>query len=300
MSSTNAHRRTRFLAPAVVSGAVQWDMRSKGSDRMYRVYVRAPTTPPPAAGYPVIYFTDGNLTFPIAAMLAEFIESESSYGPPLIVGIGYPVSDLKEAGTLRAKDLTSAGPGERMIEEFFDHLRDIPCGGSQEFYGFLTQQLHPKIAGMYRVDPGNRSLCGHSLGGLFALDTLFRHAGEFRTFVAGSPAIWWNEKAILREVGAFRSTIETAQAGPRVLIIVGSMEQSATGLPTPPQMTRNRFQQLLRLQRWVDNARELASELASIRSPAGYRVEFHVFEGETHGSMIGTTVSRGMRFAMSP
>ena len=166
MASINAQTRTRAVTPVMLSDAIQWDMRSEESGRTYRIYVRTPMKPPPRSGYPTIYFTDGNITFPIAAMLAELFEVEPNCEAPLVVGIGYPVQHwAEEVGVLRVTDLTSSRPGNRMFEEFFETRPDIAYGGSNDFYRFLTRELQPEIASMYRTDADNCTLYGHSLGG---------------------------------------------------------------------------------------------------------------------------------------
>src|SRR6185312_6484436 len=51
--------------------SAQFDLPSKISGRTYRIFVHTPPTPPPPGGYPVLYVTDGNGTFPVAAGQAE-------------------------------------------------------------------------------------------------------------------------------------------------------------------------------------------------------------------------------------
>src|SRR3546814_15077313 len=66
----------------------------------------------------------------------------------------------------------------------------------------------PAIEKRYAVDSRRQALYGHSLGGLFALHMLYSHPGAFRTIIAASPSIWWDNQAILSEERAFKARIE--------------------------------------------------------------------------------------------
>lgn len=286
--------RMRLVSAATVAGAVQFDMRSGANGRTYRIYVYEPRQEPPPGGYPVLYITDGNACFCTAAMQAEMMERSV-----LIVGIGYPTPDRREPDILRLRDFTWTSPSDEVAADLEAYLqsRSISYGGAEEFFRFLTEEVGPAVAASWEVDCGRSTLFGHSIGGLFALHLLLRHPESFRAYVAGSPSIWWNDKAILREVPSFRQAIESKQVAPRVLITMGSLEGSTEGLTIPDGMDRQRFEEMIRTARMVDNARELAAELGTVRGVSGYQVESHLFDGETHQSVVAGTISRALRFA---
>lgn len=65
-------------------------------------------------------------------------------------------------------------------------------GGAANFYNFLVFELIPYIDANYHTDAANRTLIGHSYGGLFTLFALFSEDVEqrhFNAFVASSPTI---------------------------------------------------------------------------------------------------------------
>lgn len=286
--------RTRLLSPATILGAVQFDMTSEANGRTYRIYVYEPREGPPSEGYPVIYITDGNAFFSTAAMLADMMEQNA-----LIIGIGYPAAGRGDPDLLRFRDLTWDAPPEDVKADFAAYLDSdqISYGGAEAYFRFLNEEVEPAVSAIYHVDRSDRAIFGDSLGGLFVLSLLFKYPQTFRTYVAGSPSIWWNDKAILRDLPFFRTTIKSKQLAPRVLITVGALEQSTEGLRIPKNMERDRFEQMIHQARMVENARELASELNAITGPQGYRVEFQIFEGETHQSVVATAISRALRFA---
>ncbi len=55
------------------------------------------------------------------------------------------------------------------------------------------------VEGRYRVDTRDQTLVGMSLGGLFALHTLFNAPASFQRYVVVSPSIWWNNRVILEQ-----------------------------------------------------------------------------------------------------
>lgn len=286
--------RIRLVSPATIAGGIQFDMSSAINGRTYRIYVYEPMQDRPPGGYPVAYLTDANALFCTAAMQAEMMELNT-----LVVGIGYPTDDRKAPDILRFRDLTWNAPSAEVGEDFRDYMQSpsISYGGAEEYFRFIKEEVEPAVAATYAVDRTSRTIFGHSLGGLFALYLLFKYPGEFSVYAAGSPAIWLNECAILRDFPAFRQRIESGQAAPRVLITVGSLEGETKNLRVPESMSRARFEEMIRRARLVDNARDLAAQLGGIHGTEPYGVECCVFEGETHQSVVAATISRMLRFA---
>ena len=93
----------------------------------------------------------------------------------------------------------------------------------------------PALAKAYPIDPADRTLYGHSWGGLFTVGVLLRHPEAFRTFVASSPSIFWNRRSVLADFADFRAKCRSGAVAPRILITVGGTEQSVPN-PIPPMM----------------------------------------------------------------
>ncbi|MDK7674505.1 alpha/beta hydrolase-fold protein [Weeksella virosa] len=117
--------------------------------------------------YPVIYVLDGesNFTF-LTGVVSKF---QSGFYPEMpesiIIGITNKNGD-------RTKDFT--------------HVNDV------NFLNFIQTELFPFMQKNYRVNDF-RLLIGHSLGGYFALKTLYNHPKTFNGFVAHDPSIWFND-----------------------------------------------------------------------------------------------------------
>ncbi len=284
--------------PASISGATAADIASAVTGRTYRISIFRPFGDPPPGGYPVLVVTDGNLTFPIAAAMSGGLQMSGRSA--LVVGVGYPADDPLTPMLLRNRDLTPPTP--------LENIRTIPglpppqaenYGGAGDFARFLTEELRPAIAAAYPVNAGKQALYGHSLGGLFVLTVLFEQPGAFQTYIASSPSIWWNKRAVLAGEAAFARRVNSGDIAPRVLITIGETEQIPTG-PAPPGLTPEQYAALLAEACMVDNARELAERLGALQGRDGYAAAYQNFEAEDHMSVVAASLSRALAFAARP
>ena len=282
-------------SPAMLPLAVQFDLPSKITGRTYRIYVSRPVTPPPKDGYPVLYVMDGDIAFATASGQV-ILGSLTGKGASLVVGVAYP--NFLATTTLRGRDLTpsqpnaaaraSAGAGKARPEDY---------GGADDFHRFMMEELRPLIAQMNKVDPASQSLMGYSLGGLFTLHVMFHHPEAYRSYVAGSPSIWWNDREVLGGEAEFAKAVRVGKVSPRLLITSDSWEQdkNAPDMPTSGK-ARDEAMASMNRARMVDNARELANRLKAIKGGPGYEVTYVLFPEETHNTGIPASTSRGVAF----
>lgn len=150
----------------------------------------------PGASFPVLYMIDANLEFEAVVGLARVMQLGGIIPEFGVVGIGYPLEgnyadSLGEFGRRRARDLTST-TDERyghFIAEAFDIDGTVETGGSEEFLGFIAEELIPRVEAQYRFDPHDRTLLGHSAGGHFALYALLSQPQLFKRYAIGSPSL---------------------------------------------------------------------------------------------------------------
>src|SRR6185437_3262107 len=76
---------------------------------------------------------------------------------------GWQMSDM--ARILEAKGLRAIIVG---IGNYERRSTDYLLPGATNYYGFVTTELIPYVEKHYRASPSNRTLSGHSYGGLFA------------------------------------------------------------------------------------------------------------------------------------
>jgi len=259
------------LAPVTLPQAWQRDFEARDGAR-YRLLISVPEGPAPARGFPALILVDGHALFPVAATAARLQAQRpeaTGIDPAVVVGIGYPAERPFDAER-RQRDLLP-----------------LP-GGADRFLDMIVDEVLPAVAQIAPLDPSRRALAGHSYGGLFVLHALFTRPGLFEAHVAGSPSIWWQDRAILASEEAFRRGGSTP-AG-RLLITVGSHEQAPT-----LAVTQQRAERLARA-RMRDNAAEMAERLAASGRIA---CDFTEFPGENHVSVIPSMLSRAIAFALA-
>ena len=116
---------------------------------------------------------------------------------PLIV-VGIESKDRKAELTSPSSD-----PGEQ---------RDFPTHGSSDrFRQFMVDELKPLIEARYRTG-GTDALMGESLAGLFVIDTLLQRPGEFDSYIAISPSLWWNRGRLAKDAPLLLKTGRSGKA----------------------------------------------------------------------------------------
>lgn len=279
--------------PVTLERTQQWTLRA-ANGRQFEVSVALPEGTAPQQGYPVLYVLDANYSF---GTLVEMVRNhETLFGPVVVVGVGYS-SDAEMRN--RFYDMTPPGTDASELPKLFSEGWG-PMGGAAEFRDFLTHDLRSAVKAIVPVDASRQALFGHSLGGLFALYVLFTRPESFDTYVAGSPAIWWSNKVVLQELAAFVPRLRQAKGRRRLLITVGGLE----GRNNPEEL---RYIERLKLPGgkempemadMIGNSRRLHEELAPLL-PDALSVDYVVFPGETHNSVIPAYLGRGARFALS-
>ena len=170
-------------------------LKSLSNKLDYRISVALPYSYPDELEkeYPVVYLLDPNWAFGLVTEMTRFM-SVGGFPESIIVGIGYPFDEPLEENfadllTLRSIDYTPTEDTDfsKMIKDWVN--RDVELGGASQFLGFLEDQLLPMIDAQYRTMHKDRSLLGHSLGGLFTLYTLFHKPRLFQKYIAASPSL---------------------------------------------------------------------------------------------------------------
>jgi predicted alpha/beta superfamily hydrolase len=114
------------------------------------------------------------------------------------------------------------------------------------------------------------------LGGLFALYALLSRPGCFESYIATSPAIWWDEDLLLR--------LEDDRAGAdlhgRLVLAVGGLEEH----PDIPMLASFKM---------VTNVQRMAERLAGRKH--SLEVTSFILEGESHTSVVPVGLTRGLR-----
>ncbi|HEN8711471.1 MULTISPECIES: alpha/beta hydrolase [Pseudomonas] len=239
-------------APVALDGTEQWSMKS-AEGREYRIMISLPEGDVPwTGGYPVIYLLDGNAYFP-AFHAAK--RAQDRLRGAILVAIGYP-SDTPLDFERRAFDLSPPQPAER---------NKPPQGGQDLFLDFIEKRLMPKVNARFKVDQDQRSLIGHSFGGMFGVYALFTRPQLFQHVIAISPSLWWRDRYLMAHERTFTRRAHAGQLDlthSSLTLLIGDREM--------PQE--------------IQDARALQLRLEAL-SQYGLRSDFQLEAGEDHMSV---------------
>lgn len=157
--------------------------------------------------YPVLILLDGDAHFHSASGIVRYM-GENEQIPEMIV--------VAVSNTNRTRDLTPT-KSKSGLGGNNDAQALASSGGGDNFLRFLELELLPEIDKDYRTLP-YRLLVGHSLGGLFALDS-FLNQRIFNAYLVIDPSLTWDGQAIVKKAGSilasnnsFKTTLYIAQA----------------------------------------------------------------------------------------
>lgn len=210
---TKADRRTA-ARPGRLETIEAFESPSLGNSRNITLYLPPGYCEQPDRRYPVLYMQDGqNLFEGDRAFLrgqhwrlreaADAAIAARTAAPMIIVGVDH-------TGTSRIDEYTPTRDAKRN------------AGGRAGDYGaMLIGELKPLIDGRYRTLPGreNTAIGGSSLGGLLSLYLALKRSDVFGRAAVMSPSVWWDGRAILREIDRF-----SAPQRPRLWVDVGGRE----------------------------------------------------------------------------
>jgi len=258
--------------PARLDGTTHHTLTSRHVDQEFSIDVwQPPGVPGPL---PVVYVLDGNTMFAMTYQMAIPMVFARDLPPVVIVGVGYEVESLVEVVALRARDLLpTPDPGfaAEMVAGGLPVPEGVEPGGADRFLAFIEDELKPFIASRYPVDPSDETLVGYSYGGTFGFHVLMSSPSSFERYVIGSPVLARDHGELIADEERFASDHDALPA--HVFLSAGQYEME-NGILEP------------------------AEQMMKTLRDRGYRgldLRTHVFEGETHESGIGPTVSRGLR-----
>jgi len=286
-SAAPSHARPASAPAAFMADVRSFLATSLQTGRVYQISVALPDGYSRRhAPYPVLYALDANAEFGTVVETARLLAFGGEIPGVVVVGIGYPKpgQGFRAANVGRTLDLTPTSDPEWIRTSAKDSMpQPVPVpdrsGGGPRFLRFLETRLVPLIERRYNVSHDDRALAGHSFGGLFAAYALLQGDGAFRRFLIGSPSLWWDHQAMLGMEEAYAASGRALNA--RVFLSSGALEDGTGGHP----MTSD-------FKAFVDRLKA--------RNYRGLEFGTHVFEGEDHGSVLGATVSRGLRFIYAP
>lgn len=242
--------------------------------RGYRVRTHVPSGEAPAAGWPLIWLLDAPTTW---APMQQAVHEDGADNV-VVIGIDWD-HDGPMDQALRRRDFTwPPDPDGQQVD-------------ADAFLSLLCDQLQPHYLCALPADATCQTLAGHSLSGLFVLQTLLRRPKTFAAFAAASPSLWWQDECIQAQA---KSHDWHDASNQRVLISVGSAEQTAG--PERPDPVGDEAPIVLSSTHMLDNA----ASFTELLRERGVACDFHIIEGEGHRSVIPAAMAATLAFARGP
>ena len=141
--------------------------------------------------FPIVYLLDSQWDFPLVTAIYGDQYYDGFMPNTIIVGITWG-GENPNYDTRRAFDLSPSDAGQ-----------PARYGNAENFLSFIKKEAIPFIDSKYRTDKKNRTLAGHSFGGLFTLYALFAEPDLFNHYIPGSPAHEWDNSSIKKYMEKF-------------------------------------------------------------------------------------------------
>jgi len=234
-------------------------LRSKETQTEYHVFVD--TALAKEAGR-LLLILDGDDQFEPACEVVRAGRDCGELPPLLPVGVGYG-GGYRSAVNRRARDYTPTRPAGEPME----------TGGAAAFLRFLERELIPFLTERYRFAHDDIALGGHSLGSLFVLYALAQRVSPFRRYLVSSPSIWWDDRAVLKDVAVAAAEPATPR---RAFFSVGTEDT--------PSMTGDL---------------ELLEKQLRERPVPGVHHTFQRFPGKDHYNALPIAYATGLRWLYS-
>jgi predicted alpha/beta superfamily hydrolase len=192
LSSVSTGQKTKVVIEDFVFGQ-RIRFNSKALSEEKDVYIYLPESYKESANnYPVLYVLDGGDYFEAFAGMVKYLSLFELIPEMIVVAVAHG-DRLKEFTYTKADEKTGNWP---------------TSGGAASFRKFLADELIPYIDESYRTHPF-RIIVGHSLGGLFAVETLSRTPDLFQATIALSPSLYWNQFEWLKNAENFLNKHES-------------------------------------------------------------------------------------------
>lgn len=192
----------------VIPNTSEYFLKSEINHVIYRISISLPPQYNDSvnARFSVLYFLDGNVWLPLASSVLQSINKTDFVEPIIMVGIGYEVETFEYDVVQRTHDYTPTRSFSADSSMSFRYKTPIRSGGADTFLLVLEQEIIPFIDSLFRTNE-NRTIAGHSLGGLFATYVMLEKPRLFTNYLIASPAVWWDENILLLQFQAKKNMI---------------------------------------------------------------------------------------------
>ncbi len=254
--------------PYAIPNSQVVSLHSKQTGADYELFVALPLDyAKTRKSYPVVYMLDADYSFSIVRNVVQHFVERDDLPPMILVAIAYPgaATNRETYKKNRTRDYTPVyAPAGGYGTEY-----QKVSGGAAKFRSFIATELVPMIEKRFRADRNDRTIIGHSYGGLFATYVLLTEPSLFTRYIAVSPSLWYAKRV------AFAMEETAAESGVRpeakVFFGVGELESQVMS----------------------DDVTELYRRLKN-RNYRRLDMTLRIFEEERHNSVFPVAVTRGL------
>jgi len=254
--------------PYVVPNSQVIPMHSKQTGADYQLFVSLPLDYAKTnKSYPVVYMLDADYSFALVRSVVQHFVEREDLPPMILVAIAYPgaATNRETYKMNRTRDYTPVYAPDGGYGAEYQKV----SGGAAKFRSFIASELVPLIERRFRVDRDDRTIIGHSYGGLFGTYVLLTEPKLFKRYVIVSPSLWYAKRV------AFSMEETAAESGIRpeanVFFGVGELES----------------------QVMADDLTEMFRRLKN-RNNRRLDMTLRIFEEERHNSVFPVAVTRGL------
>ncbi|WP_320773630.1 alpha/beta hydrolase [Streptomyces sp. CRN 30] len=287
----------------LLAGTEVWFVRPDHIDDVFRVCVTSNGRPADGSRTPLVIATDAEVS---GGALQSLVRA-GAIGLDLphlhAVSVGYPLDADPSFAVRRNRDLTPSAwaAWESLMPKAPDTAADagaapIVPGGADAFLAFLDEEVKPALAEAFPVDADDATLTGQSFGGLFVVHALLTRPSAFRRYLVGSPSLWWHDRETLDRARAAVAGSPAPRA--RVYMCIGELENRARfGRQFGPMLPEAVRSLLPAAMTEADMQGDFFLLEQILRDWQGeeFSVEAHMFPEESHESITGAMLSRGLR-----
>ena len=158
-------------------------LRSKQTGAAYQLFVALPSDYGTSKKtYPIVYMLDADYAFALVRNIVQHFVEREDMPPVIVVAIAYPgaAADRTTYRLNRTRDYTPAYAPDGGYGAEYQKV----SGGGPKFRAFIASELIPLIENRYRADAQDRTIIGHSYGGLFATYVLLTQPARFKLVAA--------------------------------------------------------------------------------------------------------------------
>lgn len=212
--------------------------------------------------YPLLVVLDAEVNFGAVTYIVQRLVKDNLIPELIVAGVAYRgETDEDTYYAIRGRDLTPTADPEKQYR--------LGTGGAENFIEFISEELFPYLNKNFPIQNENKSLYGHSFGGLFGTHVLLNHPTLFNNYLLLSPSLWWNSKNIMKNV-KLNSSIISQQI--KLYMATGALEGA---------MVTDQLQM-------INTVKQLNSKNIKIKS--------EILDQETHRTVIGRGFTNALRF----